>query len=77
MDDAKIWNSLKYMGLTDYEIKTYLTLIKLVSATASQISDSSKVPRSRIYDILKTLNQKGFIKLQQGRPIVLYCCSTF
>lgn len=68
--DNKIWNSLKFMGLTDYEAKTYLTLVSMVSGTASEISESSEVPRSRIYDILKILNRKGFVEINKTRPII-------
>lgn len=64
----KIWKSLKYMGLSDYEAKTYLTLVSMVSGPASEISKNSGVPRSRIYDILKILERKGFAESTKGRP---------
>ncbi len=57
------------MGLTDYEATTYLALTSMISGTATEISTASKVPRSRIYDILKELARKGFVEIERGRPL--------
>ena len=34
--DQKTWNSLKTMGLTDYEATTYLALTSMISGTATE-----------------------------------------
>lgn len=57
------------MGLTDYESKVYLSLASLISANAFEISDVSGVPRSRTYDVLKSLQKKGFIDVTRGKPL--------
>lgn len=67
--DQKTWNSLKTIGLTDYEATTYLALTSMISGTATEISMASKVPRSRIYDILKGMARKGFVEIERGRPL--------
>lgn len=67
--ETKTWNALKIMGLTDYEASTYLTLASIISGTATEISMGSKVPRSRIYDILKGMARKGFVEIERGRPL--------
>jgi len=67
--DQKTWNSLKTMGLTDYEATTYLALTSMISGTATEISLASKVPRSRIYDTLKNMARKGFVEIERGRPL--------
>lgn len=67
--DQKTWNSLKTMGLTDYEATTYLALTSMISGTATEISMASKVPRSRVYDILKNMARKGFVEIERGRPL--------
>ncbi len=67
--DKKIWKSLKIMGLTDYEARTYLALTSMISGTASEISLHSKIPRSRIYDVLKEMAEKGFVEIERGRPL--------
>lgn len=62
-------NALKTMGLTDYETRAYVALTSLISGTATEVSESSGVPRSRTYEILKSLQKKGFIEVIQGKPL--------
>jgi sugar-specific transcriptional regulator TrmB len=45
-------------------------LASLISATALEISEGSGVPLSRIYDILKSLNKKGFLEIKRGKPLI-------
>lgn len=58
------------MGLTDYESKAYLSLASLISASALEISETSGVPLSRTYDVLKSLHKKGFIEVTRGKPLI-------
>ncbi len=57
------------MGLTDYESQVYLSLASLISANAFEISENSGVPRSRTYDVLKSLHKKGFVDITRGKPL--------
>lgn len=59
---------LKKLGLTEYEAKAYAALVGLGEATAREIHQASKVPRTRIYDILRDLAEKGFVEFVQGSP---------
>ncbi len=59
---------LKEMGLTEYETKSYLTLLKLGIATADQISETASIPLPRVYDTLVQLQKKGFVLISKGRP---------
>lgn len=59
---------LKGIGLTMYEAEAYVTLISLISATATEIAEKSGIPRSKIYDVLKGLSKKNFIEVEDGRP---------
>jgi len=52
---------LEKIGLTNSEIKVYLALLKLGQATAGPIVDEAKVTRSKIYDILERLKNKGLV----------------
>lgn len=67
--ESKTWNILKILGLTEYEASAYLALASMISGTATEISMASKVPRSRIYDILKGMARKGFVEIERGRPL--------
>ncbi|WP_406534380.1 TrmB family transcriptional regulator [Methanobrevibacter sp.] len=60
---------LKGIGLTMYEAQAYVTLTSLISSTASEISEKSGIPRSKIYDVLKGLINKNFIEVEDGRPL--------
>lgn len=61
---------LKGIGLTMYEAQAYVTLTALISATAVDISKKSNIPRSKIYDVLKKLNEKNYIEIEDGRPLI-------
>ena len=50
---------LEKLGLTKGEIKVYLALNKLGEATVGPIGKESKVSKSKIYDILDKLIEKG------------------
>ncbi len=60
---------LKGLGLTMYEAQAYVTLTSLISATATDISEKSEIPRSKIYDVLKKLYEKEYIEIEDGRPL--------
>jgi sugar-specific transcriptional regulator TrmB len=62
-------NILKGMGLTMYEAQAYVTLTSLISSNATEISEKSGIPRSKIYDVLKGLVKKNFIDVEDGRPL--------
>ena len=56
-------------GLTEYQARVYLTLLDLGSATASQISPLSKVPRTRIYATMQQLHEKGLVQILPETPL--------
>ena len=62
-------STLKGIGLTMYEAQAYATLTSLISATAVEVCEKSGIPRSKIYDVLKKLNEKNFIEIEEGRPL--------
>lgn len=63
---------LRMLGLTEYEARAYITLLELGEAEASEISRSSGVPRTRIYDILSKLESQGLIQGIRGSRPILY-----
>ncbi|MHA1882284.1 MAG: TrmB family transcriptional regulator [Candidatus Thorarchaeota archaeon] len=62
--------ALKELGLTEYEVQAYIALVDGGQMTASDISSQSRVPFSRVYDVLGRLEDKGFIQIQRGRPTI-------
>jgi len=62
--------SLRSIGLTDYEISIYLTLISKGPMDARELSEASGVPYSRIYNILTQLEKEKLwiIKEEASRP---------
>lgn len=52
---------LKNMNFNEYEAKAYISLVKQGTVTAYQVSKDSGVPRSRIYEILDVLVEKGIV----------------
>jgi len=64
----KTRKALEKIGLTSYEIKTFSSLLKAGEQTASDLSQKSGVPYSKIYEVLGTLEEKGWIGLDDSRP---------
>lgn len=62
-------NRLKDFGLNSYESKLWIALLSRGVSTAGELSDISNVPRSRAYDVLESLEKKGFIIVKVGKPI--------
>ena len=55
--------------LNIYEVKIWTALLSRGIATAGELADISGVPRSRCYDVLESLEKKGFIIMKIGKPI--------
>jgi sugar-specific transcriptional regulator TrmB len=65
----QVLDALKSIGLNLYERKIFVALLAKGIATAGEVSEIAKVPRSRSYDVLESLADKGFIILQPSKPI--------
>ncbi len=59
----------KIFDLNLYEVKVWTALLSRGTSTAGELSNISDVPRSRTYDILESLEKKGFIIMKLGKPI--------
>ena len=67
---SELINKIKdYFDLNVYETKVWLALIGKGSASAGEIAEISGVPRSRTYDVLETLEKKGFAIIKLGKPV--------
>jgi sugar-specific transcriptional regulator TrmB len=57
------------LGLTSYEAKVYLALIRRGSASAPQVARIADLPRQRIYDVLASLVEKGLASSRHGKVV--------
>ena len=64
----KTRKALDKIGLTSYEIRTFSSLLKAGELTASDLSQKSGVPYSKIYEVLGTLEEKGWVGSDDSRP---------
>ena len=65
-------NALHEMGLNAYEIDSYIALLEQGQLTALEISEQTKVPYSKMYEVLNSLKEKGWIKNTETRPFKYY-----
>ena len=66
---TEMLDTLKSIGLNLYERKIYIALLAKGVATAAEVSEIASVPRSRSYDVLESLAEKGFVVVQPSKPI--------
>ena len=68
--EAKVITTLQKLGLTYYGAKVYATLVVTGSSTATVLSTESEVPRTKIYDVLRHLEERKWITVEKGRPAI-------
>jgi sugar-specific transcriptional regulator TrmB len=56
-------------NLNLYEVKLWTALLSRGVSTAGELSDIADVPRSRTYDVLESLERKGFIIVKPKKRI--------
>lgn len=59
---------LHELGLTAYETAVYISLIERGVMTAGEVSEGANVPFSKVYEVLNSLERKGWIDVERGRP---------
>lgn len=59
----------RFFSLNLYEVRIWTALLSRGVSTAGELSDMANVPRSRSYDVLESLEKKGFIITKIGKPI--------
>jgi len=65
----KVFDALKQIGLNLYERKLWVSLLSRGTASAGELSSLAKVPHSRTYDVLESLAEKGFVIVQNTKPL--------
>lgn len=66
----QVLDGLKKLGLTEYESKIYLSLMRFGELKAKELSEKSNVPYSKTYEITSLLEKKGLIEAQESRPMI-------
>jgi len=64
--------SLRRLGLSEYEARTYLSLLGSGPLSAKDLSERAGVPYSKIYPVLEGLEGKGWLEARRGRPTRYY-----
>ena len=62
--EREIVDMLKDFGLCQYEAKMYFTLLTIGEAKVMRITKKSSVPQSKAYDVLESLQERGFVELR-------------
>ncbi len=57
------------LGFTEYEAKAYLALLQQSPLTGYAVARISGVPRSKIYEVLGNLVERGDVLMSRGEPI--------
>ena len=66
---SRVMDALKGIGLNLYERRLWVALLARGTSTAGELSEIANVPRSRTYDILQSLADKGFVVAQTSKPM--------
>jgi len=61
---------LQQLGLKEYEARCFVALARRENGTAKDISETSQVPRTRVYDAIRVLESKGLVETQHTSPQV-------
>ncbi len=65
---TSVVDHLVRLGLSEYEAKAYVAIVAVGEGTVREISAQSGVPRSRAYDVLERLADKGLVEVGGSSP---------
>jgi len=57
------------IGMTEYEAKVYAVLFQMKFATVREVYDICAVPRNKVYESLRSLEEKGFAAIIGSNPL--------
>lgn len=60
--------AMKDLGLTEYQARCFVGLLRSGRATAREVSQITNVPRSRVYDLADTLSDRGLAVTYNTTP---------
>ncbi|AEH37061.1 TrmB family transcriptional regulator [Halopiger xanaduensis] len=68
-DENAAVDAFEGLGLTSYEAKVFIALHRLGAGTARDVADITDVPRSQVYSVADSLEDRGLLEVQQSNPI--------
>ena len=68
-DESEAVDAFERLGLTSYEAKVFIALHRLGSGTARDVASVTDVPRSQVYSVAESLEDRGLVEVQQSSPI--------
>ncbi|ELY52034.1 TrmB family transcriptional regulator [Natronolimnohabitans innermongolicus] len=69
VDESEAVDAFERLGLTSYEAKVFIALHRLGSGTARDVANVTDVPRSQVYSVAESLEDRGLLEVQQSSPI--------
>jgi len=67
---------LERFGLSNYAARTFVALASLGTGTARDVSEVSGVPRTRVYDAIDELHERGLVDIQNSSPRQFWAISS-
>jgi sugar-specific transcriptional regulator TrmB len=58
--------ALRRLGMTEYEARIYLALIRMGPKKASEVSYFGQVPRTKTYSTIRELERKGLDRARKA-----------
>lgn len=68
-DENEAIDAFEGLGLTSYEAKVFIALHRLGAGTARDVAEITDVPRSQVYSVAESLEDRGLLEVQQSNPI--------
>lgn len=69
VDENDAVDAFERLGLTSYEAKVFIALHRLGSGTAKDVATVTDVPRSQVYSVAESLEDRSLLDVQQSSPI--------
>jgi sugar-specific transcriptional regulator TrmB len=74
MDRETLAEALEYADLTAYQAEVYLTLLDMGVSPAIEVGRESSVPVSQVYDVLRSLESKGYVETIEREKLYVRPC---
>ena len=68
MPVEEVKSLLKQAGLTEYEARACLAMIRFGKCSADKISTAENIPLPRVYDTMSSLVKRGLVAVSRTRP---------